>query len=82
MTFKGEYIYLPDGTKYTISSLKLKKIVIPSSVTSIGNSVFQNCSSLQSITIPSGVTSIGELAFQNCSSLQSITIPESVTSIG
>ena len=36
---------------------------IPSSVTSIGQSAFSDCSSLTSINIPSSVTSIGEYAF-------------------
>ena len=52
------------------------------SVTSVGNSAFENCISLTSIAIPNSVTSIGEGAFYNCSSLPSITIPNSVTSIG
>ena len=55
---------------------------IPSSVTSIGHSVFSGCESLESIIIPSSVTSIGDCAFWGCSSLESITIPSSVTSIG
>ena len=56
--------------------------IIPNSVTSIGGSAFDMCSSLTSITIPESVTSIGYAAFCNCSSLKSITIPNSVTSIG
>jgi hypothetical protein len=52
------------------------------SVTSIGNSAFQACTSLSSITIPSSVTSIGSYAFRFCSSFTSITIPSGVTSIG
>ena len=60
----------------------LQTIVIPDSVTSIGESAFYNCSSLTSVTIPSSVTSIGQSAFQGCTSLTSITIPEGVTSIG
>ena len=59
-----------------------KKVVIEDGVTSIGNSAFENCSSLTDITIPDSVTSIGNFAFRYCSSLTSITIPDSVTSIG
>ena len=36
------------------------------SVTSVGNSAFENCISLTSIAIPNSVTSIGEGAFYNC----------------
>ena len=57
-------------------------LVIPNSVTSIGDRAFYGCSGLISITIPNSVTSIGKNAFDNCTGLTSITIPNSVTSIG
>ena len=60
----------------------LKNILIPNSVTSIGESAFQGCRDLTSITIPNSVTSIGGSAFSFCTGLTSITIPNSVTSIG
>ena len=60
----------------------LTSIIIPDSVTSIGDYVFYNCDSLTSISIPDSVTTIGDDAFYECSSLNSITIPDSITSIG
>ena len=60
----------------------IETYVIPSSVTSIGDSAFSWCLSLSDIVIPSSVTSIGKGAFSWCSSLSEIVIPSSVTSIG
>ena len=60
----------------------IESYVIPSSVTSIGDSAFSYCRSLSEIVIPSSVTSIGDSAFSYCRSLSEIVIPSSVTSIG
>lgn len=62
-------------------------VIIPStingvSVTSIGEYVFQHCTSLTNVTIPSSVISIGERAFYYCESLLSITIQDGLISIG
>ena len=51
-------------------------------VTMIGDSAFEECTSLTEIVIPDSVTDIGYSAFCNCNSLTSITMPDSVTSIG
>ena len=56
------------------------KLIIPNSVTSIEEHVFESCSNLTSVLIPSSVTSIGDNAFSH-SGITSITIPSSVTSI-
>ena len=55
---------------------------IPSSVTSLGEYCFWDCTGLTSITIPSSVTSLGYRCFRDCTGLTSITIPSSVTSLG
>lgn len=59
----------------------LKSIIIPDSVTSIGDYAFSECHSLKSINIPDSVTRIGYSAFKNCGCLTSISIPPSVTTI-
>ncbi len=60
----------------------LTSIILPDTLTEIGDWAFTFCSSLTSVTIPSGVTSIGKWAFCYCFVLESITIPQSVISIG
>ena len=61
---------------------EIKDLVIPNSVTSMGDYVFYSCSGLASVTIPNSVTSMGNYVFYSCSGLASVTIPNSVTSIG
>ena len=79
------YLVYSDDTKTTLlgcSAAVKGDIVIPNSVTSIGDYAFYYCRGLTSVTIPNSVTSIGSRAFYACSGLTSITIPNSVTSIG
>ncbi len=66
---------------YSDENTEIKELVIPNSVTSIGDRAFLGCSGLTSVTIPNSVTSIEQNAFRDCSGLTSVTIPNSVTSI-
>ena len=55
---------------------------IPSSVQSIGDYAFEDCSGITMIILPEGnLTTIGQSAFSGCG-IQNIYIPKSVTSIG
>ena len=79
------YIIYSDSTKVTLlacSSLAQGEIIIPNSVTKIGDNAFRGCSNLTSISISNNVTSIGSYAFSQCEKLSYITIPASVNRIG
>ena len=60
----------------------LTSVVIPDSVTYIGDYAFSGCSGLTSVVIPSSVTEIGNLAFSGCSGLTSVYIRDLATKIG
>ena len=51
-------------------------------LSSVGESAFSNCTSLESIDLPASVRSIGSYAFEGCRGLKSITLPDSVKQFG
>lgn len=57
-------------------------VIIPASVTKIGDYAFESNENITAIIIPESVTAIGELAFDGCTALETVIIPESVTSLG
>ena len=59
----------------------LESIVIPNSVTGIGESAFEH-TGLSNINIPESVTEIGNWAFLACNSLKEVRLSESVQRIG
>ena len=81
-----EIDFLPDTVKAisdeSFKDSKVTTVIIPDSVTSIGNSAFAGCKMLSNLTIGKNVQSIGEYAFLNCNALRSVDIPSSVTSVG
>jgi len=71
------YLYTINNSisNYMFTGCSLKNIILPNSVTSIGQCALYKCSNLTSVTIGNSVTSIGTSAFQNCSELANVTIP-------
>ena len=69
-------------TPWYASRAVLKKAVLESGVTTVGEYAFGNCESLAQITIPDTVTAISAHSFIACYALENVAIPESVTEIG
>ena len=61
---------------------KIGDVIVPDSVTIIGDRAFSYCPYITSITLGDNVVQIGNSAFTSCTSLTSITIPDSVTTMG
>lgn len=66
---------------YMFYQTNLESVILPKSITHIGESAFKDCELLEEIVIPEGVTQIGEYAFAYCD-LKSVVLPQSITSIG
>lgn len=56
-------------------------VVIPDTVTRIGDYAFSNCNNLESVTMPDDLEEIGFRAFNACESLAGITFANSLQSI-
>lgn len=90
-TFTQDYIkYTVDeenGTAYVSNAdMNIKNANIVSEVegykvTSIGESAFENSTSLTTVTIPDTITSIGKNAFTGCTAITSVTFGKSVETI-
>lgn len=59
----------------------IETLIIPNSVTSLGESFCYSCSKLNKVVIPNGLTTLPLSSFQSCSNLTSLTIPSSITEI-
>ena len=82
VTYEGTtYSVTTIGEDAFMSCLNLTSVIIPNSITAIGNSAFSACG-FTTITIPNSVITIGNSAFAGCLGLTSVTIPNSVTAIG
>lgn len=76
ITFNGELASI-SGAAF-MSVVNYGEIYLPSSVTSLGNSVFENCTGLRLVDLGKGVARIGYGVFRGCEKLNALFVPASV----
>lgn len=81
----GGDIVIPDGitaiSGSTFGGSNITSVIIPDSVTKIGDRAFIQCPNLTSVTMPDSVTEIGEDIFWECTNLTDVTLSKNITEI-
>ena len=73
---------IEDGVLVGVDLNGATEVMIPDSVTNIGDWAFSECADLRNVTIPDSVACIGPYAFSGCANLVDVMIPNNVTNIG
>lgn len=63
------------------SETTVTSVILPESVTSIGDYAFDSCENLKKVEMP-GVKTFGNWSFRNCYELEGLKFPEGLTTIG
>ncbi len=88
LILKDDQIHLREGIKtigaQALQSTDIKELIIPSTVISIGEACFDDCSDLEVVIFkePCQLRKIPKEAFMNCVKLKSITLPLTISRIG
>ena len=90
MTLGGEGSYthsyssnpLRFGHNLYLNNQLVTSVIVPATITDLGNGIFEGASCLTSVTLQTTLKSIGECCFQDCTGLTEITIPNNVKTIG
>lgn len=62
--------------KSAFASTKFSEIILPDTLTSIGDFAFSSCQNLEKISIPASVTSLGSSVFTSCTGLKEIQVAQ------
>lgn len=69
------------GKRFFIGDTLVRNVIVPNSVTKIGDGAFSGCGAIETIVIPDTVTKIGSSAFSGCSNIKSIVIGSGATTV-
>lgn len=65
-----------------LSGVQAEQVILPDTVTYIGEAAFNNCENLKSVDLGLGLKSIAMRAFYNCPELENLAFPEGMEEVG
>ena len=74
--------FVIEGSTLVKYTGKEKNVTVPDTVEIIGESAFENQSSVEKVTLPASVKRIDAYAFWNCNNLSTVTLGKGLTEIG
>ena len=82
ISYDGNNYVVIRATNGAFQNTDITSIILPNSITSLGNNCFEKCNNLISVKLPDNITSLGDNTFSSCSKLSSIKLPDTLTSLG
>jgi len=73
--------YMNEDPEYKPYASSIKKIVINTGITSVGEHAFKELPVLETVEMPETVTSMGQLAFSECPSMTSVKMSTKISTI-
>ncbi len=80
-SYKGKPVTALGESAFKDRTDIIGSVVIPDSVTEIGEAAFKNCSSLESIDLPDNMTSIAQETFYGCTGMKQLPDLDGIVSI-
>ena len=81
ISYNGNNYVVIRATNGAFQNTDITSIILPNSITALGNICFRFCHNLTSVKLPDNITSLGDETFMNCN-ITKLTLPNSITTIG
>lgn len=73
--------YITCLKNYVFANTPIKNVIIPPTVTELGDGVFYSCDNIEQVEIPDSVNKLGKKIFSCCKNLKKAVFPKSATVI-
>lgn len=82
ISYNGNNYVVIRATNGAFQNTDITSIILPNSITALGNICFRLCHNLTSVKLPDNITSLGDETFMTCSKLSVIELPKKLISLG